>query len=61
MKWLDSITDSMDMNLKLWERAEDRGVHATVHGVSNRHDFTTQQPQQTEKYITLMVWKATIL
>ena len=52
----------MDINLsKLWERAEDREVHATVHGVSNRHDFTTQQQQQMEKYITLMVWKTTIV
>ena len=33
--WLDSITDSMDMNLsKLQEIVEDRGFwHATVHGV----------------------------
>ena len=36
MRWLDNITDSMDMNLsKLQEIAEDRGVCFTaVHGVT---------------------------
>ena len=36
MKWLDSITDSMNMNLsKLWEIVEDReSWHTTVHGVA---------------------------
>ena len=36
MRWLGSITDSMDMNLrKLWEIAKDRGAcRVAVHGVA---------------------------
>ena len=36
MQWLDSITDSVDMNLsKLWETVEDRGAWpARVHRVA---------------------------
>ena len=36
MRWLDSITDSMDMNLnKFQEIVENRGAwHAVVHGVA---------------------------
>ena len=47
MRWLDSITDTMEMNLsKLWEIVKDRGVWcAVVHGVTKGQtwlsDWTT--------------------
>ena len=59
MRWLDSITDSMDMNLsKRWEIVEDRGAwQPTVHGVAKSRtklsERTTTNPRQARKCFLL--------
>jgi len=48
MRWLDTITDSMDMNLtKLWEIVKDRGArHVAVHRLVG--SYTIQQLNNNE-------------
>ena len=52
MTWLDSITDSMDMQVsKLWETMKARGAwSATVHGRCKESDTAevTEQQQQIQ-------------
>ena len=55
LRWLDSITDSVDMNLsKLWEIVADRGAwqpgilacYSPWRSQNVKHNLMTEQPQQ---------------
>ena len=52
MRWLDGITDSLDINLgKFWEIVRDMEAwHAVVHGImKSQNDLATEEQQRVAR------------
>ena len=59
LRWLDVITDSIDMNLsKLWETVKDRVAWCAVVQRSQRvgHNSTSKQQQQYQLFLPQIVF-----
>ena len=51
MTWLDSITNSMDINLsKLWERVEERGAWHAACGAWGRKELDRTQQLKNKNH-----------
>ena len=63
MRWLDSLSDSVDMNLsKLWEIVEDKGAwSAAVHGIENKSDTTEWRNSSKIKWTFKMAFSLAVM
>ena len=58
MRWLDSITDSMNMNFRKLQEIEEPGMLQSVGSQRVRHNLLTEQNKQGVKRFVLRTLKS---